>query len=73
VVCRDGLEHIVGLLRTSDLLKPALGRTAGHRGQAAPAALRAGSVTTTQLLESFRQARMQIALIVDEYGDWKAW
>ena len=27
------------------------------------------SVSTTQLLESFRKARMQFALIVDEYGD----
>ena len=27
------------------------------------------TVSTTQLLESFRQARMQFALIVDEYGE----
>ena len=27
------------------------------------------TVTTTQLLESFRHARLQFALIVDEYGD----
>lgn len=70
MVCRDGLEHIVGVLRTSDLLKPAL--------EGAPldieSALRAPlyvpeSVTTTQLLENFRTARMQFALIVDEYGE----
>jgi putative hemolysin len=70
VVCRDGLEHIVGILRTSDLLKSAL--------EGAPldieASLRAPlyvpeSVTTTQLLANFRTARMQFALIVDEYGE----
>jgi putative hemolysin len=70
VVCRDGLEHIVGILRTSDLLKAAL--------EGAPldieSALREPlyvpeSVTTTRLLENFRSARMQFALIVDEYGE----
>lgn len=70
VVCRDGLEHIAGILRTSDLLQPMLG--------GAPLDIESrlreplyvpDSVTTTQLLESFRQSRMQIALIVDEYGE----
>jgi putative hemolysin len=70
VVCRDGLDHVVGILRTSDLLKPAL---AGGPLNI-EAALRVplyvpDSVSTTQLLESFRNARMQFALIVDEYGD----
>lgn len=70
VVCRDGLDHVAGILRTSDLLKPAL---AGDPLNI-EAALRAplyvpDSVSTTQLLESFRKARMQFALIVDEYGD----
>lgn len=70
VVCRDGLDHVEGILRTSDLLKPAL--TGGPLN--IEAALRAplyipDSVTTTRLLESFRKARMQFALIVDEYGD----
>jgi len=70
VVCRDGLEHIAGILRTSDLLQAMLG--------GAPLDIESrlreplyvpDSVTTTQLLESFRQSRMQIALIVDEYGE----
>lgn len=70
VVCRDGLDHVAGILRTSDLLKPVL---AGDPLNI-EAALRAplyvpDSVSTTQLLESFRKARMQFALIVDEYGD----
>ncbi|MFZ3176132.1 MAG: hemolysin family protein [Thiobacillus sp.] len=70
VVCRDGLDHVAGILRTSDLLKPTL--TGGPLN--IEAVLRAplyvpDSVTTTRLLESFRKARMQFALIVDEYGD----
>ena len=70
VVCRDGLDHIVGLLRTSDLLKAAL--------EGAPLDVEAHlrlplyvpeGVTTTRLLENFRKARAQCALIVDEYGE----
>jgi putative hemolysin len=70
VVCRDGLDHIAGILRTSDLLNPALNGLPLD----IEAALRAPlyvpeSVSTTQLLESFRTSRMQFALIVNEYGD----
>ena len=73
VVCRDGLEHILGILQTGDLLKKAL---PGHciNAMDIESVLHAPlyvpeSVTTTQLLESFRHARLQFALIVDEYGD----
>lgn len=73
VVCRDGLEHILGILQTGDLLKKAL---PGHCITAEdiesvlhPPLYVPESVTTTRLLESFRNARLQFALIVDEYGD----
>ncbi len=70
IVCRGGLEHIVGVLRTSDLLKPALEGTPLDIEKALrPPLYVPESVTTTQLLENFRTARMQIALIVDEYGE----
>ena len=70
VVCRDGLEHIVGVLRTSDLLKPALeGVPLDIEAVLRPPLYVPESVTTTQLLENFRTARMQFALIVDEYGE----
>ncbi len=70
VICRDGLDHVIGILRTSDLLKAALTGAALN----VEASLRTPlyvpeTVSTTQLLESFRQARMQFALIVDEYGE----
>ena len=73
VVCRDGLDNILGILQTGDLLKKAL---PGHCITAAdvesvlhPPLYVPETVTTTQLLESFRRARLQFALIVDEYGD----
>lgn len=70
VVCRDGLEHIAGILRTSDLLQPMLGGTPlDIESRLREPLYVPDSVTTTQLLESFRQSRMQIALIVDEYGE----
>jgi putative hemolysin len=70
VICRDGLEHVIGILRTSDLLKAALAGTPLNVEEHLRAPLYVpDSVSTTQLLESFRQARMQFALIVDEYGE----
>ncbi len=73
VVCRDGLEHILGVLQKGDLLKKAL---PGHPVDIAdieavlhPPLYVPESVSTTQLLENFRRARLQFALIVDEYGE----
>lgn len=70
VVCREGLEHIVGLLRTADLLKPALaGAPLDVEAHLRPPLYVPEGVTTTRLLENFRKARAQCALIVDEYGE----
>lgn len=70
VVCRDGLDHIVGILRTSDLLKAALGNEPLDVEHALrPPLFVPAGVSTTQLLENFRKARLQSALIVDEYGE----
>jgi putative hemolysin len=69
VICRDGLEQIVGVLRTGDLLKGALlGEPLAIEAFVRPALYVPASVTTTQLLETFRRARQQCALMVDEYG-----
>ena len=70
VVCRDGLEHVVGILRTADLLKGALaGETLDVEKFLRPPLYIPEGVTTTQLLENFRNSRQQCALIVDEYGE----
>ena len=70
VVCRDGLEHIVGILRTADLLQQVLAgeRIDVERFLRPPLYVPEG-VTTTHLLESFRKTHQQCALIVDEYGE----
>jgi putative hemolysin len=70
VICRGGLEHILGVLRVGDLVGPAL------RGDlldvehhlSAPLYL-PETISTTQLLDTFRRERVQFGLIVDEYGD----
>ena len=70
VVCHDGIEHVVGVLRVSDMLKPALAGEPLHvEPMVKPPLYVPESVTTSQLLENFRNAHQQFALIVDEYGE----
>jgi putative hemolysin len=74
VVCRDGLEHVLGILQTGDLLKKALPgsyciTTVDIESVLHPPLYVPETVTTTQLLENFRRARLQFALIINEYGD----
>jgi len=70
VICRGGLEEVVGLLRTADLLKAALACEPLEIEQhLRPPLYVPEYVTTTQLLENFRKVQLQCALVVDEYGD----
>ncbi|MEY2632300.1 MAG: hypothetical protein RIR00_954 [Pseudomonadota bacterium] len=73
VVCRAGLEQILGVLQTGDLLRqlvPGRGLSvADIEAVLHPPLFVPESVTTAQLLEHFRRARLQFALIVDEYGE----
>jgi len=73
IVCRSGLDNIVGVLKSNELLRkaaPGLPITiADIESAMRPPLYVPESATTTQLLENFRQARFQFALIVDEYGD----
>lgn len=70
VVCRDGLDHIVGILRTADILKNALaGKPLEVEQSLRPPLYVPEGVSTTHLLENFRKSRQQLALIVDEYGE----
>ena len=69
-MCRNGLDHIVGILRTADILKDALaGKPLAIEQALRPALFVPDGVSTTRLLENFRKARQQCALIVDEYGE----
>ena len=73
IVCRGGLDNIVGVLKSNELLRKAAPglpiNIADIESAMRPPLFVPESATTTQLLENFRQARFQFALIVDEYGD----
>lgn len=70
IVCRGGWNDIAGLLRTADLLGAALACAPLDIERHLRQPLYVPEyVTTTQLLENFRKAQLQCALVVDEYGD----
>lgn len=76
VVCKGGLKHILGVLQTSELLKQILPKDSKTDNIASllielvkPPLYVLETMTITQLLEHFRKARMQFALIIDEYGE----
>ncbi len=70
VVVRGGFEKVVGVLSVADLLSPAFdGRPLEIERLVRPPLYVPESVTTTKLMELFRKARAQFALIVDEYGE----
>lgn len=70
VVCRDGLDRILGILQRGDLLKQVLEESRLDIKKALrPAVYVPESVTTTHLLESLRRNRAQLALVIDEYGE----
>ena len=69
VICRGGPDDILGLLRTADLLKACLaGQPLEIEKILHPPLFLWEVVATTQLIENFRKANLQCALIVDEYG-----
>ncbi len=70
VVCKGGLENVIGVLYVSDLLKTVLvGKPLDIEASTRPALYVPDTVTTSQLLDHFRKARVQFALVVDEYGE----
>lgn len=73
VVCRDGLEHVLGVLPLVDLLKEAVASgtldIAAIEGKLQPALFVPRSISTVHLLEELRRARQQFALVVSEYGE----
>jgi putative hemolysin len=72
-ICRGGLDgSLLGVLRIGALLPRCLaGQTVGAAELEAalhPPLVVPASLTTTQLIESFSSSRLNLALIVDEYG-----
>lgn len=70
VICKGGLENVIGVLYVADLLKTMLmGKPVDIEASTRPALYVPDTVTTSQLLDHFRKARVQFALVVDEYGE----
>ncbi|MDP3287341.1 MAG: hemolysin family protein [Methyloversatilis sp.] len=73
LVCRDGVEHVLGVLQTGSLLKRSLAGITIDRASIeallSPPLYVPDTVSTAQLLENFRRTRKHLALLVDEYGD----
>jgi putative hemolysin len=64
VVCRGGVDHIVGVLHTDNLLKRVLrGEPLRVEDALRPPLYVPESISVTQLLEQFRTAPMHFALI----------
>lgn len=69
-IAEGGLEHVVGVVRSKDLLAQSLrGEAIDLAAMAQPPLFVPESVSPMQVLETFKKARMHVALIVDEYGE----
>ena len=69
-LCEDGLDHVVGLVRTNDLLECLLrGEKIDLPRLAKTPLFVPRSITLMQLLEHFKRAHLPAALVIDEYGE----
>ncbi len=68
-LCDGGLDRVLGVVRTTRLLDPALG---GHAVDLAamvePALFVPETTTIMRLLEQFKRTHLPVALVVDEFG-----
>jgi putative hemolysin len=69
VVCDGDLEHVLGTVRTTDLLPAVLkGGTPNLRAQLREALFVPDSMPAFKLLEAFRTSHRHLALVMDEFG-----
>jgi putative hemolysin len=69
-VCRGGLEHVVGIAHTKEILARQLSGASFDLAQCVQEPLFVPeTVSAIQLLETFKQSRIHAALVVDEYGE----
>lgn len=69
-LCDDGLDNVLGFVRTKDLLNRLLqGERPTLSALVTPALFVPNSVSLMQLLEHFKRSHLQTALVVDEYGE----
>lgn len=69
-VCKDGLDNVLGILESKALMRQSL------RGEAVDLTVSLtrplyvpNSISSMELLETFKKNRMHVALVVDEYGE----
>ncbi len=67
-VCRDGLDHVIGVISVSTLL---VQRSSNESldDLALPASFVPETLTGMELLEQFRQRSERMVMVVDEYGE----
>ena len=69
VVCQGGLDNVLGIVRSADLLPLAFtGAPITLAGLTREALFVPDSMLVVQLLESFRGSRKHVALVMDEHG-----
>lgn len=68
-VCEGGLDHVIGLLHTKEVVGHALqGSMPTFRELAKPALFVPETISPQQLLQTLRRRGTHMALVVDEYG-----
>ncbi len=69
-LCRDGLDNVMGFVKTKDLLNRMLGgENADLVELNSPALFVPNSLSLMQVLEQFKKSHLHTALVVDEYGE----
>lgn len=69
VVCQGGLDNVLGIVRSADMLPQAFkGTPIQLRTLTREALFVPDSMPAVQLLESFRSSHKHVALVMDEYG-----
>jgi putative hemolysin len=70
VICRGGLQDVVGILRAKTLLDAAFeGKPLDFASDVAKPLFVPESLTMIELLGAFKKHRQHLALVIDEYGD----
>ena len=69
-VCRGGLDTVLGMLESTAVMRQSLrGETIDFTALIARPLYVPNSISSMELLETFKKNRMHVALVVDEYGE----
>jgi putative hemolysin len=69
-VCKDGLDNVLGILESKALMRQSLrGEAIDLTASLTRPLYVPNSISSMELLETFKKNRMHVALVVDEYGE----